>query len=337
MPSSPTLIQRHDPRAGLALRARLARRAWLAAAFAFGLRAAPAAGASDSVGPSVPAPPAKLALGAFETAALAEMQNLETALTFEYLDTGYFVSLENLNDVDFATFPVYDNIANNGDTPVIRPDVGRFQPSPVNLLFSWMGPYINYQSGKTQVGVAPYDQGSPLDPWGNPYLFFSPLGLIRGDASAITQEFYGDLFDRYTLVSLGADGVVGGDDLFRQFAPGAAGSPTFPGVVGLAVSSLSGPKVITTSAPSGSTYKTNAGAAVTARGYNFVATQGSSKAWFGALELTVESWSATAVQVRIPVTASGVADFTLTVGAQTSFPLSLKILPNAAEVWAEYD
>ena len=121
-----------------------------------------------------------------DTVALAEMVTLATQLEVCAIQTTYYVSLETLNDLssDYLNTP-YDYINYEGGTFVIRPTEGRFRPQRINLLTAfnaWDGPYMNYQASQTQTGFTPYDRGSPLDPWGNPYYFFSPLGLLRGDS-----------------------------------------------------------------------------------------------------------------------------------------------------------
>ena len=72
--------------------------------------------------------------------------------------------------------------------------------------------------------------GPALDPWGTPYMFYSPLGVIGGgdldsDAfggGAVTAQ--DDRFETFAIVSYGPDGqsdsASGGDDdlllLFEQ-------------------------------------------------------------------------------------------------------------------------
>ena len=59
----------------------------------------------------------------------------------------------------------------------------------------------------------------PLDPWGQPYRFYSPIGLIGSNASTSTPSSWNtnsfsdgrltssdDRFDRYAIVSFGPDG-----------------------------------------------------------------------------------------------------------------------------------
>lgn len=93
------------------------------------------------------------------------------------------------------------------------------------LLNEWDGPYMTFQryyvnpssNNPTQDGTTARGD-FPLDPWGNPYRFFSPIGLIGSsandplrqislstfsDGTVTTQD---DVFDRYAIVSYGPDG-----------------------------------------------------------------------------------------------------------------------------------
>ncbi len=216
-----------------------------------------------------------------------EMAILAQAETFCALDTNYFVALEALNDSsDSSVQPLYDYIDDRGGSYVIRWWEGRFLPQRVALLSAplpWKGPYVTFQSGRTQTTDSPYDRGSPLDPWGNPYYFFSPLGLLRGDSGSVTLELYGDSFDRYTIVSLGPDGVLSQDDLNYQFGPA---------VTATAISSLGGPRTVRLSAgpfanrPAGSTtpdYFVAAGAPLVVRGVNLFNAEGESEVWWGTI------------------------------------------------------
>ena len=124
--------------------------------------------------------------------AKSSMRNLALTLEICALDTTFYVSLETLNDIGLESFNnPHDFINNEGGTFVMRPARGVFELQRRDLLKSfnrWQGPYINYQQGTTQTDPGPYDFGSPLDPWFTPYYFFSPLGLVRGDIGAVTQE-----------------------------------------------------------------------------------------------------------------------------------------------------
>lgn len=180
-----------------------------------------------------------------------ELRILAEAEEMVYLDTGYFVSIENLDDLPSNTGNYwFDYINAGGGAVVIDPRTGRFKPERVDLLqypHLWLGPYVTYQPGRISVEGAGYDPGTLLDLWGRPYYLFTPVGLARPPEMSITLEIYGDQFDRYAIVSLGVDGVKSADDIIRWFG--------FPPSA-LVISSLR-PDMV------------EPGAEVTIRGYNF--------------------------------------------------------------------
>jgi hypothetical protein len=296
-------------------------------------------------------PPARA--DANTVAAQAEMQSLADAESMCAVDTTYYVSLETLNDVSGpSTQTPYNSLNNEGGTWVIRPARGLFQVNRVNLLTAfnpWQGPYVNYQQGKTQTGLSPYDQGSPLDPWGTPYYFFTPMGLVRGDEGVISLEFYGDFFDRYTLVSLGLDGVQSTDDLIYQFGGGittfgissvrlkgqavGAGSKHATRVGTVA-------KALPAGAPlSGGTFQVPAGSQIVVRGLNFGATQGTAEVLWGSTPLTqITAWSDREVGLTLPAGLIGTAALTLVRDGNPSLPATLVItkIVNATRYWTLY-
>lgn len=284
------------------------------------------------------------------TAAQAELQALGNALDTCALTTLYYVSLETLNDINFAQSPpTIDYLNFEGGTFVIPTALGRFSASRINLLTApnaWSGPYINYQPNRVAGVGSGYDVGSPLDPWGRPYLFFSPFGLLRGDTGSVTLEYYGDAFDRYTLVSLGQDGVVSSDDLWRQFG-GTVSS--------FAVSSLRGPVTMSAArgpvsrAPGKSAialtaageYTAPAGAEITIRGLNFGSVQTDATVWHGARQLTdVRRWSDREIDVRLPAGSFGPAGVVVKRGAATTNSIVLTAVEAPACVdaaWTLYE
>lgn len=159
--------------------------------------------------------------GAKDVVALADEDAMVTALDMCYLDINYYVSLENLNDLlNGSPVKYYDNIDELGGTPVIDLATGMFKPTLVNLttgMNSWKGPYITYQPNNITENGLGYDKGTPIDPWGRPYYFYSPVGLISPSTRTITLDMYGDTFDRYAIVSLGSDGIKSGDDIITLF------------------------------------------------------------------------------------------------------------------------
>lgn len=267
-------------------------------------------------------------------AAQAEEQALETALTFVYLDTGYFVALEALDDL--ATSPTqkpWDYINRSPGTFALRPEKGYFDTAAKDLRSVWQGPYASYQQGTTQLGTSPYDQGTPLDPWSNPYYLFGPLGMIRGDTGAVTQDLYGgSYFDRYAIVSLGPDGVMSGDDVIRLIGA----SPT--SLVGIAIASLSGPDVTTLNSTTESSYRTGEGNTITISGYNFGATQGAAQVMFGGAPVGgVTAWSASSITVQLPAGVAGTGALKIQSGAASSNELLLTIVANGVETWVDYE
>lgn len=281
-------------------------------------------------------PPAALAQAgdARTVAAQADLRALATALETCALDTTYYVSLETLNDLDWsAANPLWDNLTRSGGPYVLRPTEGRFRPARVNLATAfnrWQGPYMTYQDGQTQTGTTPYDQGSPLDPWGTPYYFFSPLGLVRGDAGTITLELYGDAFDRYTLVSLGPDGVQSTDDLIYRFGAGVSGP----------VLSSVGGSLVTYDPVSPNVFAAPESALLTVRGEGLGATAAGAQLFFGETALpAAESWSASAVTVRLPAGLHGTAALTLRRGTSVTNALTLTITQptTPARHWSLYD
>lgn len=181
------------------------------------------------------------------TAALHDMTELRNGLDHAALDTGYYYRLYVLDDVkggDGVGWGVpgdrIDGIQDEQIVTGIRPAPSQIFIYPVNgnLLglatanamfqqlmtnetrFGWNGAYISVQ-------LASDWTGTPLDPWGNPYLMFSGAGymdessgqMVQGLTRSFTLMFPGEStsrglltpskFDRMTLVSLGPDGMVG--------------------------------------------------------------------------------------------------------------------------------
>lgn len=173
---------------------------------------------------------------------------------------GFFVPLQMLDnliydrDTHSATNPETDDLENEDqDLYLIRPTInledqdgsdqlqlndwdGSDQNLLVyNLYMKWAGPFLNPQrvafgeeiqqnllSDSEENEATQFD--FPLDPWGNPYRFYSPLGIIGTDAldedipvGAPADKLSGswdtfsdgkittddDRFDRYAIVSFG--------------------------------------------------------------------------------------------------------------------------------------
>lgn len=155
---------------------------------------------------------------ALPTAALLEMNNMATAMEMFYIDNSRFTTLENLDDGIFSPpGRPWQYINDGGGALVFQPQIGelfrQFFPHE-----TYMGPYLTgYDDSRIEGPGGDYDIGTPLDPWGTPYYFYSPLGLIEPATDSISLRYHGDAFDRYTIVSHGPSGLPGGDDLIRQF------------------------------------------------------------------------------------------------------------------------
>jgi hypothetical protein len=256
--------------------------------------------------------------------ALSEMQSLAQGLDTCVIDTTYYVALETLDDTtNPSSNPAYNFINDQGGTFVVPPDWGYIKPTRVNLVTAfnhWNGPYLTYQAGRTQVGTTPYDQGSPLDPWGNPYYFFSPVGLLRGDTGTVTLDLYADVFDRYTLVSLGPDGVKSGDDILYPF--GADVTATALSSVRVAKSPS---RSVSLTVPGGSQ--------IIIRGVNLGNTQAGAKILWGAQELlNITSWGSREIAVTLPGNLQGTAALTMQRGLVTSNALSLTVVAPVSAV-----
>lgn len=114
----------------------------------------------------------------------------------------------------------------------------------LDMRDNWAGPFIDFRRATNTPN--PQSQGDqrndfPLDPWGQPYRFFSPIGVIGtgagqeaiddpenlsstsfGDGALTTVE---DHFDRYAVMSTGRDTrfddqltLIEGDDIVHLFS-----------------------------------------------------------------------------------------------------------------------
>lgn len=254
-------------------------------------------------------------------AAQAEMATLASALDQCAIDTNYYVSLETLNDLGLtSTTPTWDALNHDGGSWVIPPADGSFKSSRLNLLTaynSWQGPYLTYQSGTTQTGSTPYDQGSPLDPWGVAYRLYTPLGLVRGDTPAITHEDYSDAFDRYMIVSYGPDGEYGGgDDLSYSFGPGVLSS--------MAAARLTGD--VQTDPANAARQIVAQGAEVALNGYNFGETKDDGQVLIGGGPVAeIAAWSDGSIEFTMPSDLTGPATLQVTRAGAESNILSISL------------
>jgi prepilin-type N-terminal cleavage/methylation domain-containing protein len=115
---------------------------------------------------------------------------------------------------------------------------GQFRLSDVavprvgDLVFKWQGPFLNAQriylrpaaiGGGGSLTREDVRRDFPLDPWGQPYRFFSPVGPIGDTAltidinnqfsdsfsnGRIQDDPTNDPFDRYAIISFGPNGVL---------------------------------------------------------------------------------------------------------------------------------
>jgi len=204
--------------------------------------------------------------------------------------TNFFTTIENLDDLTAptTTFP-FDYINDNGGALVISPFTGDFRDDRLDYLnrplgLSFNGPYISAFSNLISVGRFTddthfYDDGHPLDPWFNPYLFYSPLGLVVPRTESIELDLHGDSFDRFTIVSLGPDGVVSGDDIIRSISGFS--------ITTLAISSAR----LRSSSAKQSAYPYQ----LVIKGYNFGSTQGTGTVTIDSVSAPIISWSGTEV------------------------------------------
>lgn len=288
----------------------------------------------------------------------AAQQNMQAMAQQEEacaIETGYFVALESLNDGSVTnTLRPWEYINDNGGSYAIRPEEGRFRPNRITFRFDifsyphWGGPYLTYQSGTTQTENTPYDKGSPLDPWWNPYYFFSPLGLLRGDTGDVSSvELYGDHFGTYTIVSLGPDGVMSNDDIAYSLGVG---------VNVVALTSLRGADVTTetgSAKPSGKTapsyatsisnptFKVMADSPVILRGCNLGTPAADARLIFNGEALdTVTTWTTRAIHFKFPPSQGGKSGpLAIQRGAATTNALSVKVVapPNAITRWPLFE
>ncbi len=212
-----------------------------------------------------------------------ELQTLAEGEDRVRIDTTYYTTIENLDDLPVSNLENdFDFINYGGGAVVVNPRTAMVESERVDLLEPpniWYGPYVTFDPNRISDATEDYDEGSLLDFWGNPYYFFTPLGLVKPRTESISLELYGDYFDRYAIVSLGPDGKKSSDDIIRLFG----GAPTE-----LVISSLN-PSTV------------QHGDEVTVRGYNFGEEQGGSQVVLNDFAIpTILSWSDREVRFQVP-------------------------------------
>lgn len=242
------------------------------------------------------------AQSAAQVAAETELQTLANQMALVQMDTLWFTTLENLDDLSSETTTnPFDWINHNGGALVVDPITGRFgNPRRMDLVnrpegLRWQGPYVAYQQSRIDGPDSVYDEGTPLDPWGTPYFFYTPLGLIDPRAEAITLDGYGDEFHLYTLVSLGPDGIVSSDDLTRSI----------PGFF------VQVPAVSSVRVQSGDSRR--AAWVMRIKGYNFGATQGSGNVLINDVPIAgpIVEWTSTLITAELDTLPPAGSTFTV--------------------------
>ena len=274
-----------------------------------------------SLNPAIAGAPPKQGRYGEVTLTLSELQTLADAMDRVYLDIGYYVSIEHLNDLlsDYTVYD-FDNIDQFDGTWVINLTTARFHPDKVDLsspYHLWQGPYVTYHESRFTIDGDGYDRGTLLDFWGTPYYLFSPAGLVRTDQHTITQELYGDYFDVYAIVSLGPDCVKSDDDLWRSFGV----PPTR-----VTLTSISSPRAFP-------------GDPLVLRGYNLgTRTRGEPQLLLGGVPVdTFTSWSENQIEFTVPQGATS-GELKVVMDTDESNPLYLAITehPTAAVNWTLY-
>jgi prepilin-type N-terminal cleavage/methylation domain-containing protein len=196
--------------------------------------------------------------GARIRTAQAELQEIANAEEICALYHGFYVPLQLLDNVaeednvGRTTNPPADAFWNEtpGNIYLVDPyrrataqaGSGQWRLSDTNiqrvadLRNAWQGPFLNAQRVYLPPDITraytseQVRRDFPLDPWGQPYRFFSPIGPIgqnwyQTDPVAqnndgfsdgrILNDSSNDPFDRYAIVSFGPNGAL--DDPFDQF------------------------------------------------------------------------------------------------------------------------
>lgn len=226
------------------------------------------------------------------SAARAEVETLAKAEDVCGLTHGFYVPLQVLDnlpiDEDTRDPQTTDDLQNefgrtifliDVNTPLLNQisnpqaqldSINSADPRVREMITSWAGPFANFHryfigqnfggttSPSNQLSADQVARDFPLDPWGNPYRFYSPIGIIgstQGVTTPITDTSqidsnsfsngaltqFDDRFDRFAVVSFGPDGIsdqtttsggvsqlpVVGDDIIYEFGGVAVRNETF--------------------------------------------------------------------------------------------------------------
>ncbi len=149
----------------------------------------------------------------------------------------YADDLDNEDENSVYIIDAFQDANTQLNPPAGRPELGQKTlsnrsdyPRVAKMYDHWNGPFLNPsrvfvypgQSSEQQFqNATQVARDFPLDPWGNPYRFYSPLGIIgTGAYAARTVDDYNsadfsngrlttddDRFDRFAIVSYGPDGL----------------------------------------------------------------------------------------------------------------------------------
>jgi prepilin-type N-terminal cleavage/methylation domain-containing protein len=178
-----------------------------------------------------------------------EVREIASAEELCGLTHGIYIPLQVLDNIpnDTSNAQYADEIRNETNvyvidtlTPVInqitnQPRLDDNTAKMRRVRENWQGPFLNpkrvFESASTGITLTRRD--FPLDPWGQPYRMYSPIGIVGSAAENLTQ-FDNDSFsngrltttdrrfDRFTIVSFGPDNEPGnltdpGDDIYYYF------------------------------------------------------------------------------------------------------------------------
>ena len=161
---------------------------------------------------------------------------------------GFYVPIQLLDDVPETRDTSNADSINNEPGSIYLIDVGLDaytqrtsqpqlnnvdeNPKVASIRYFWQGPFLN--PSRVWFDPSRYDNAHdermnstdrrrdyPIDPWGNPYRMYSPIGVVGSGAlgTSYNQDSFSDgnltsndnRFDRYAIVSWGPDGMYDTD------------------------------------------------------------------------------------------------------------------------------